>query len=62
MSRYRNGKDHISEHRDAEPEIDKNAPIASVSLGQCRQFVLKHGDARKKGNDKRNISPSNLHY
>lgn len=58
--RYRNGNDHIGEHRDAEPEIDQNVPIASLSLGQQRQFVLKHGDCRKKGADKRNIPPGNL--
>lgn len=57
--RYRNGNDHIGEHRDAEPEIDQNVPIASLSLGQQRQFVLKHGDSRKKGPDKRNLPPSN---
>lgn len=34
MSRYRNGNDHIGEHRDDESELDVEAGIASVSLGQ----------------------------
>ncbi|RZC34506.1 alpha-ketoglutarate-dependent dioxygenase alkB -like 2-like, partial [Asbolus verrucosus] len=59
INRYRNGKDHIGEHKDNEVELDKNTPIASLSLGQQRVFVLKHQDARKKGSDKRNVPPSN---
>ncbi|KAJ8930727.1 hypothetical protein NQ314_016456, partial [Rhamnusium bicolor] len=55
VNRYRNGNDHIGEHRDGEKELDKNIPIASLSLGQKRTFVVKHGDARKKGPDKRDI-------
>lgn len=55
--RYRNGNDHIGEHRDDESELDPSAPIASISLGQRRTFVLKHKDARKTGSDKRNIPP-----
>ncbi|XP_063221815.1 DNA oxidative demethylase ALKBH2-like isoform X2 [Bacillus rossius redtenbacheri] len=57
VNRYRNGDDHMGEHRDDESELDPSAPIASVSLGQSRQFVLRHKDARKKGPDRRNISP-----
>ncbi|KAJ8917631.1 hypothetical protein NQ315_000115 [Exocentrus adspersus] len=55
INRYRNGNDHIGEHRDAEKELDKNTPIASLSLGQKRTFVLKHGDTRKTGSDRRDI-------
>lgn len=47
----------MGEHRDNEPELDPDAPIASVSLGQERTFVLKHKDARKSGKDKRLIPP-----
>ncbi|GJQ84063.1 putative THO complex [Trypoxylus dichotomus] len=54
-NRYRNGLDHIGEHRDNEVDLDHKAPIASLSLGQQRTFVLKHGDVRKKGDKKRNI-------
>jgi alpha-ketoglutarate-dependent dioxygenase alkB family protein 2 len=37
--------------------LDKNTPIASLSFGQQRLFVLKHQDARKKGTAKRNVPP-----
>lgn len=47
----------MGEHRDNEPELDSAAPIASISFGQQRTFVLKHRDARKTGNDKRPIPP-----
>lgn len=57
MIRYRNGSDHIGEHRDNEPDMDENVPIASLSLGQQREFVLKHGDVRKKGAQKRSVPP-----
>lgn len=39
--------------------MDKNTPIASVSLGQHRDFVLRHADARKSGEGKRKIAPGN---
>ncbi|XP_068896845.1 DNA oxidative demethylase ALKBH2-like isoform X2 [Tenebrio molitor] len=57
INRYRNGNDHIGEHKDNEAELDKNTPIASLSFGQQRLFVLKHQDARKKGTAKRNVPP-----
>lgn len=47
----------MGEHRDNEPELDPTCPIASVSLGQERTFVLKHRDARKPGKDKKPIPP-----
>lgn len=62
MIRYRDGNDHIGEHKDNETELDKNTPIASLSLGQQRLFVLKHQDCRKKGSEKRNISPGMSRY
>lgn len=46
--RYRDGSDHISEHRDDEKDLDHSAPIASLSFGQTRDFVLKHSDLRRK--------------
>lgn len=55
INRYRNGKDHIGEHQDGEVELDPSVPIASLSLGQQREFVLKHRDARKKGDAKQDI-------
>ncbi|XP_013141360.1 PREDICTED: alpha-ketoglutarate-dependent dioxygenase alkB homolog 2-like [Papilio polytes] len=55
VNKYRNGNDHMGEHRDNEPELDPKCPIASVSLGQERPFVLKHKDARKPGPTRKQI-------
>lgn len=52
----------MGEHRDNEPELDPNYPIASISLGQERDFVLKHKDARKPGKDKKLIPSGNINY
>ncbi|XP_039267917.2 DNA oxidative demethylase ALKBH2-like [Styela clava] len=43
---YKDGNDHIGEHRDNEKDLDRMAPIASLSLGQTRDFVFRHKDAR----------------
>uniref|UniRef100_A0A023F802 DNA oxidative demethylase ALKBH2 n=2 Tax=Triatoma infestans TaxID=30076 RepID=A0A023F802_TRIIF len=48
VNRYRNGSDHIGEHRDDEAELDVEAGIASVSLGQVRDFVMRHTDHRNR--------------
>lgn len=53
--RYRNGYDHIGEHRDDEKDLDRLSPIASLSLGQARDFVFRHADARHSDNQKRDI-------
>lgn len=52
VNRYRNGNDYIGEHRDDEKEIDKQTPIASLSLGASRFFRFRHAD--KKAN-RRNV-------
>lgn len=39
---YRNENDSISWHSDAEKELGKELIIASVSLGEEREFLLKH--------------------
>ncbi|WP_223343409.1 alpha-ketoglutarate-dependent dioxygenase AlkB [Synechocystis sp. PCC 7339] len=39
---YRTGEDGVSWHADDEPELKKNYPIASVSFGGTRRFLLKH--------------------
>lgn len=51
VNRYKDGLDHIGEHRDDERELERNVPIASLSFGQVRDFVLRHKDTRgsKKG-------------
>jgi alkylated DNA repair dioxygenase AlkB len=45
---YRDGQDSIGYHTDAEPELGVNPPIASLSLGSVRQFVLKHINSGEK--------------
>lgn len=44
---YRDGKDHMSWHRDDEPELNKNPVIASVSFGASRDFYFKHNDGEQ---------------
>lgn len=47
---YRDGKDSIGLHRDAEPELGPDPIIASISLGATRTFILRPtlgGTARK---------------
>lgn len=41
LNLYRDGRDSIGFHADDEPEIEPLSPIASVSLGAARTFVLK---------------------
>ncbi|XP_048370290.1 DNA oxidative demethylase ALKBH2 [Sphaerodactylus townsendi] len=48
INRYKDGHDHIGEHRDDEQELVPRSPIASVSLGACRDFVFRHGASRGK--------------
>ncbi|ROL51428.1 DNA oxidative demethylase ALKBH2 [Anabarilius grahami] len=59
INRYKNGHDHIGEHRDDERELDPACPIASVSLGAVRDFIFRHKDART-GSSKRQIEPVKL--
>jgi len=46
VNRYADGRDHMGEHKDDEEELVKGSPIASLSLGQSRDFVFRHQDAR----------------
>jgi len=39
---YENERDSVSMHADDEDDMEPGAPIASVSLGQVRDFVVKH--------------------
>jgi len=41
LNLYRDGRDHVSWHEDAEPGLLPGAPIASVSLGVARDFQLR---------------------
>ncbi|NWU20914.1 ALKB2 demethylase, partial [Dyaphorophyia castanea] len=49
INRYKDGLDHIGEHRDDEKELVPHSPIASVSFGACRDFVFRRRDRRGKG-------------
>lgn len=41
-NRYRDGRDSMGWHSDAERELGAQPVIASISLGATRRFVLKH--------------------
>uniref|UniRef100_A0A8C3KI60 DNA oxidative demethylase ALKBH2 n=1 Tax=Calidris pygmaea TaxID=425635 RepID=A0A8C3KI60_9CHAR len=59
INRYKDGGDHIGEHRDDERELVPRSPIASVSFGACRDFVFRHCDSRGK-NATRHMKPIKL--
>ncbi|XP_029295173.1 DNA oxidative demethylase ALKBH2 isoform X2 [Cottoperca gobio] len=59
VNRYKDGQDHMGEHRDDEKELDPLCPIASVSLGAPRDFIFRHRDARGKQR-RRQIEPVKL--
>jgi alkylated DNA repair dioxygenase AlkB len=42
LNLYRTGQDGVSWHADDEPELKRGYPIASVSFGGTRRFLLKH--------------------
>lgn len=50
LNLYRDGRDHVAFHADAERELGRDPLIASISLGAPREFVLK---AKKKSRWKR---------
>ena len=41
INRYRDGKDSMGYHADAEPELGPDPVVATLSLGQTRRFVLR---------------------
>lgn len=47
VNRYADGRDYIGEHKDDEKDLVQGYPIASLSLGQPRDFVFRHGESRK---------------
>ncbi|NXD12621.1 ALKB2 demethylase, partial [Nothocercus nigrocapillus] len=59
INRYKDGCDHIGEHRDDERELVPHSPIASVSFGACRDFVFRHCESRGK-KATRHIKPIKL--
>ena len=48
LNLYRDGKDSISWHTDAEPELGRNPIIASVNFGATRTFQLRHTITKQK--------------
>jgi alkylated DNA repair dioxygenase AlkB len=41
LNRYANAQDSVSWHSDDEPEMDSEHPIASLSLGASRAFLIR---------------------
>lgn len=48
LNLYRDGRDSVSWHTDAEPELGRNPVIASVSFGASRKFQLRHLQSKEK--------------
>ncbi|KAK7499079.1 hypothetical protein BaRGS_00009626 [Batillaria attramentaria] len=48
VNRYKDGCDYMGEHKDDEKDLVQGYPIASLSLGQPRDFYFKHQDSRGK--------------
>ncbi|WP_299004526.1 alpha-ketoglutarate-dependent dioxygenase AlkB [uncultured Shewanella sp.] len=42
VNRYANGDDSMGWHSDDEPEIKAYSDIISVSVGACRDFIMRH--------------------
>jgi alkylated DNA repair dioxygenase AlkB len=45
---YANGSEHVSPHSDDETDMEAGVPIAAISLGAIRDFVLKHKITRER--------------
>ncbi|GGP80132.1 alpha-ketoglutarate-dependent dioxygenase AlkB family protein [Shewanella ulleungensis] len=50
VNRYADGHDCMGWHSDDEPEIVTRSAIASVTLGACRDFVVRHKETQTKVN------------
>ncbi|MBB1425473.1 alpha-ketoglutarate-dependent dioxygenase AlkB [Shewanella sp. SG44-2] len=48
VNRYADGRDCMGWHSDDEPEIITGSAIASVTLGACRDFVVRHKPTQTK--------------
>ena len=55
LNLYHDGSEGMGWHSDNESTLQKNATIASLSLGACRRFYFKH----KKTNEKKEITLDN---
>ena len=47
LNLYRDGRDSIGFHTDAEPELGQNPVVATVSFGSARDFQLRHRKSRE---------------
>nr|ADD38240.1 Alpha-ketoglutarate-dependent dioxygenase alkB homolog 2 [Lepeophtheirus salmonis] len=56
VNRYENGAQKMGEHKDNEKDILKDVPIASISLGQERDFIFRH-ESLVQGH-KKSLDPS----
>ena len=54
LNLYRDGRDSMGWHSDDEPELGREPIIASLSLGECRPFVLRHKRGGK-GKDRQKL-------
>ncbi|MDA7432343.1 alpha-ketoglutarate-dependent dioxygenase AlkB [Synechococcus sp. AH-601-N23] len=48
LNLYRDGDDRMGWHADDETEIDQTKPIASLSLGICRDFVFRERTEQRR--------------
>jgi len=48
LNRYANEQDSVSWHSDDEPEMDSGFPIASISLGAAREFLVRPVTSKKE--------------
>jgi alkylated DNA repair dioxygenase AlkB len=46
---YRDGRDSMGMHNDAEPELGENPIIASLTLGAARKFIIRHRRGAEHG-------------
>jgi alkylated DNA repair dioxygenase AlkB len=46
---YRDGRDSMGMHADAEPELGENPTIASLTLGAARKFIIRHRRGAEHG-------------
>ncbi|MDO8622202.1 MAG: alpha-ketoglutarate-dependent dioxygenase AlkB [bacterium] len=61
LNLYRDGMDSVGFHADDEPEIQRDTPIASISLGQPRQFIVRHRSARNAPQRKQDVTLTLAH-
>ncbi|XP_030847398.1 DNA oxidative demethylase ALKBH2 [Strongylocentrotus purpuratus] len=59
INRYADGNNYMGEHRDDEKDLVASSPIASLSLGQHRDFIFRHCEARG-AQAKRKVPPVKL--